>query len=375
VLAVETRWPVGYLMKASPGTRPWPRVQRAVDGLVKTVEAIPGVQAAGLITEIPLTSDPYSGTMWRADAPGSSETQPPVDARDRWRADLSIVTPGYFPAMNLTFLRGRNFNDEDRYTDDELNQAGPSLSGVAVVNSAFVARYFPGVDPLGRVIVLGDAASFGAARTIVGVVTDVRQRSVSDAPRPTIFVPHAQNPDIIRPSLVVRASLPFATVAPVIRERLHAFDPQLVVLNVRPMDAVISGALSRPRFNLLLIGAFAALGLTSAAVGLYGVVACVTTQRTREVGIRIALGARHGDVLRLLIADGMRPVIAGAMVGAFVDIMATRVLRSMLYGVTPLDPISLAVAAAALAIVALLACYFPAQRALGVDPLVALRDE
>lgn len=377
VLAVETRWPVGYLMRAAPGARPWPRVQRALDGLIKTVQTIPGVQAAGLITEIPLTSDPYSGTMWRADAPGSSLTQPPIDSRDRWRADLSVVTPGYFPAMNLTFLRGRNFIDQDRYTDDELNHAGPRLpGGVAVVNSTFAARYFPGLDPVDRVIVLAnDAGSFGAGRTIVGVVADARQRSVSDAPRPTIFIPHAQSPDIIRPSLVVRASLPFATIAPTIRERLHAFDPQLVVLDVRPMEAVISGALSRPRFNLLLISAFAMLGLALAAIGLYGVVAFVMTQRTREVGIRVALGARPADVLRLLILEGMRPVVAGVLVGVLMDIGATRVLRSMLFGVTPLDPVSLAGAAAMLAAIALLACYLPAQRALRIDPLAALREE
>jgi predicted permease len=377
VLAVETRWPVGYLLKAAPGARPWPRVQRAVDGLIKAVETIPGVQAAGLITEIPLTSDPYSGTVWRADAPGSSLTQPPVDARDRWRADLLTVTSGYFPAMNLTFLRGRNFTDQDRYTDDELNRAGPSLSGgVAVVNSAFASRYFPGGDPIGGVVVLGDdAGSFGAARTIVGVVTDARQRSVSDPPRPTIFVPHAQSPSIIRPSLVVLAAVPLATIAPTIRERLHAFDPQLVVLAVRPMDAVISGALSRPRFNLLLIGAFATLGLVLAAVGLYGVVAFVMTQRTREVGIRMALGARPADVVQLLILEGMRPVIAGVVVGVLLDIIATRVIGSMLFGVTPLDPVSLAGAASVLAGVALLACYLPAHRALRIDPLAALREE
>jgi putative ABC transport system permease protein len=375
VVVVEARWPVGYLLKAAPGTRPWPRVRRAVDGLIQTVGAIPGVQAAGLITQIPLTSDPYSGTVWRQDAPGSTATRPPIDARDRWSADLSVVTPGYFPAMNLTFRRGRNFNDQDRYTDDELSHPSPSLSGVAVVNSAFASRYFPGVDPVGRVILLGEAGSFGAARTIVGVVTDARQRSVADAPRPTIFVPHAQNPDIIRPSLAIRASLPFATVASAIRDQLHTFDPQLVILDVRPMDAVIAGALSRPRFNLLLIGAFAALALGLAAVGIYGVVAVVMTQRTREVGIRVALGARPGDVVALLIADGMRPVIAGVLMGVLMDIAATRVLRSMLFGVTPLDPVSIAGAAAALGAIALLACYFPARHALRIDPLAALREE
>ncbi|HEY3886391.1 MAG TPA: FtsX-like permease family protein, partial [Vicinamibacterales bacterium] len=374
-LAVETRWPVGYLLQAAPGAKPWPRVQRAVDGLVKAIEAVPGVEDVGLITEIPLTSDPVAGAVWRADAAGASRSQPPVDPRDRWRTDFSIITPGYFPAMNLALLRGRNFTDADRYTDDELNHAGPSLSGVAIINSAFASRYFGAADPVGRVIVLGGADAFGAERTIVGVVADARQRSVAEMPRPAIFVPHAQFPDIIRPSFVVRTSLPFAAVAPVIRDRLRAFDPQLVVLGIRPMSDIIAGALSRPRFNLVLIGVFAALGLALAAIGLYGVVSFMTTERTREIGIRVALGARATDVLRLLVADGMRPVLAGIAVGLVADVGATRVLRSLLFGVTPLDPVSLAGGPIALAVVAALACYLPARRALRLDPLTALREQ
>ncbi|MGH9411045.1 MAG: ABC transporter permease [Vicinamibacterales bacterium] len=374
-LAVEARWPVGYLLQSAPGTKPWPRVQRATDGMVKAVEATPGVEAAGLVTDVPLGSDPAAGTVWRLDAPGASATTPPVDTRERWHADLNVVTPGYFRAMDLTFLRGRNFTNADRYTDDELQHAGPLLSGVAIVNSVFAAKYFPGAPAVGHVIASADASSFGATRTIVGVVTDIRQRSVAEAPRPMFFIPGAQEPDIIRPSFVVRTSLPFAAVAPVIRDRLREFDPQLVVLDIRPMNDIIAGALSRPRFNLLLIGVFAALGLALAAIGLYGVVSFVTTQRTREIGIRVALGARAADVLRLLVADGMRPVLAGVLVGLVADVGATRLLGSMLYGVTPLDPLSVAGAAAALAIVAVIACYLPARRALRVDPVRALADQ
>jgi putative ABC transport system permease protein len=375
VLAVETRWPVRHLLQAAPRARPWPRVRVAVDGLVKTVEAVPGVQAAGLITDIPLTSDPYSGFLWRADAPGASASQPPHEARDRWRADLTVVTPGYFPAMSLAVLRGRNFNDGDRYTDDELNHAGPALSGVAIVNSTFASRYFGGDDPVGHDIVLGDASSFGSIRTIIGVVTDVRQRAVAEPPRPTVFVPHGQHPDVIRPALVVRTSLPPAAVVPIMRQRLAAFDPQLVVLAIRPMDEVIAGALSRPRFNVLLIGTFAALGLALAAIGIYGVVAFVMTQRTREIGIRIALGARRGDVLRLLIVDGMGAVVAGGIAGTAAAVASTRLVRSMLFGVTPLDPLSLAGAPLALVLIAVLACYLPSRRATRIDPLAALREE
>lgn len=374
VLAVETRWPVGYLLQG-PGTHPWPRARRAVDGLVNAAAGVPGVDAAGLITEIPLTGDPASGAVWRADAPGASSTHPPVDPRDRWRTDLTIVTPGYFRAMGLPVLRGRNFDDADRYTDDELNHAGPQLAGVAIVNDSFASKYFSGVDPVGRVIVSGDAQAFGAVRTIVGVVADARQRSVTEAPRPTVFVPHDQFPGMIRPSLVVRTSLPFTAVTPVIRERLRAFDPQLVVLGIRPMDDVIAGALSRPRFNVVLIGSFAMLGLALAAIGIYGVVAFLMARRSREIGIRIALGARSGDILSLVIGDGMQPVIVGALSGLLADVAATRLLRSMLFGVTPLDPLSIVAAAVTLVLIALLACYLPARRALRIDPVVALTDQ
>jgi predicted permease len=374
-LAVETRWPVGYLMRASPGTRPWPLVQRAVDGLIGTVEGVPGVIAAGLITEIPLTSDPYGGTMWRADAPGATTERPPDDPRYRWRADLSIVTPGYFPAMSIAFLRGRNFEATDRYSDEQLAHPGGAQTGSVIVNSSFASMYFPGVDPVGRSIVLADDQEFGPTRTIVGVVSDARQRSVWEAPRPTVFIPHAQHPDMIRPSLVVRTSLPVASVAPLIRERLTAFDPQLVVLGIRPMADIVSGALTRPRFNLLLVGSFAVLGLVLAAVGIYGVVAFLVTQRTREIGIRMALGARAADVLRLVLAEGMTPVAIGAAAGLLAAIAVTRTLRSMLFGISPLDAVSFTAAPALLALVALAACYVPASRATRVDPLVALRDE
>jgi len=374
-LAVETRWPVGYLMRASPGARPWPRVQHAVDGLIATVENVPGVVAAGLITEIPLTSDPYGGTVWRATAPGASAEQPPSDPRDRWRADLSVVTPGYFPAMGIAFLRGRNFDTTDRYSDEQLAQPGGAKAGSVIINSAFASRYFPGVDPVGQAIVLADDQEFGPRRTIVGVVSDARQRSVWEAPHPTVFVPHAQHPDMIRPSLAVRTAVPFGSVAALIRERLTAFDPQLVVLGIRPMTDVVSGALARPRFNLLLFGSFAALGLVLAAVGIYGVVAFLVTQRTREIGIRMALGARSADVLGLVLGEAMMPVAVGAIAGVFAAVVATRGLRSMLFGVTPLDSVSFVAAPALLAVVALAACYLPARRATRVDPLISLRDD
>ena len=375
VMEVEARWPLGHILQASPGTRPWPRVQRAIDDMVAAVGSVPGVEAAGLVSDVPLAGDPFSGTVWRADARGASGLAPPTDERDRLKADLSMVTAGYFTALNIPVLRGRNFTPADRLSDAQLNDSKLPRSGVVIINAALALRGFAGEDPIGRTLVLPDDETFGASRTIVGVVADSRGRAVAEAPRPAAFIPLAQHPDLIRPSIVVRSSLPFEAIAAAVRARLAAYDPRLLVLRMRPMDAVVSGALSRPRFNLLLLSSFAAVALLLAAIGIYGVLAYLVTQRTREIGIRIAVGARRSDVLRLVMREGMLPIAVGACLGVAGSLLAARALRTMLFGVTPLDSVSLAAAPALLAMVALLACYLPARRAARVDPLVALREE
>ena len=372
---VSARWPLGRMAPTTPGQRPWPRLQRAVDGLVAAVATTPGVDAVGLISNVPLTGAPYSGTVWRSDAPGAAGLTPPTDSRDRWKADLNIITPGYFGALRVPFLRGRNFDDSDRLTEAQLNATSVPSGGAAVVNAAFASRYFGGQDPVGRTLVIYDDQTFGWSRTIVGVVADVRGTAVEQAAAPVVFIPHAQHPDVFLPSLLVRSSLPPSSITAVLRERIAAYDPQLLVQRIRPMDDVVSGALSRPRFNLLLVGSFALLGLILAAVGIYGVVSFLVTQRTREIGIRVALGARGGDVVGMVLREGMLPVAVGGVAGIAVALAATRAIRTLLFGVTPLDAVSLGAAPAILAAVALIACYIPARRATRVDPLVALREE
>ena len=376
VLSVESRWPLGRMVTTSPpGSRPWPKLQRAVDGLVAAVASVPGVEAAGLISDVPLTGDPFSGSVWRADAPGADGLKAPSDPRDRWHADLSVVTSGYFPAMDIPLLRGRNFSTVDRLSDDELNAHEASMHGVVIVNNAFASRYFPGEDPIGRALVIYDDQAFGWLRTIVGVVGDVRGRAVAEAPRPAVYVPHPQHPDVFRPTLAVRSSLPPDAIAAAIRQRITEVDPLLLVQRIRPMDDVVSSALSRPRFNLLLLSSFALIALALSAVGIYGVLAYLVAQRTREIGIRMALGARARDVVSLVLKEGMAPVLVGGAAGLVASLLATQLLRTLLFGVTPLDPVSLVAAPAILATVALVACYVPARRAAAVDPLVALRDE
>ncbi len=374
VLMVEMRWPTGRFATAS--RRPWFLLQQGVDGLVAAIRSLPGVEAAGMMTNPPLTGDAFTSSMWPVDAPGASGTRPPASARDQWKAQLSIVTPEYFAAMNIPLMRGRHFTDADRFTEQELtNPDVARAQGVAIINHAMVARYFGGQDPIGRGLVLFDDLTYASSRVIVGVVADVRGHAVAAQAEPAIFLPHAQHPGVFRPSLVVRSALPPESLAAAIHGRLRTYDPQLLVLRTRTMHDVVSGSLSGPRFNLLLLASFAGVALGLAAIGIYGVVAFLVTQRTREIGIRMALGARAADVVRLVLREGMAPVVFGGIAGMFAALVASRAIRTMLFGITPLDPVSFAVAPAVLAAVALLACYLPTRRATRVDPLVALRDE
>ena len=222
---------------------------------------------------------------------------------------------------------------------------------------------------------LFDDQAFGGTRRVVGIIADTRGRAVAEAGRPAIYLPHAQSPQVFRPTIAVRSSLPPDAIAGAVRERLRQFDPQLLVLRTTPMDDVVSGALSRPRFNLLLVASFAVVALGLAAIGIYGVVALLVARRTREIGIRVALGARRADILRVVVLEGMSPVLVGAAAGVAGSLAATRAISSMLFGVSRLDPVSFAVAPVMLAAVALLACYLPARAALRIDPLAALREE
>lgn len=347
--------------------RPWFRLAEHYEALLDEVRAIPGVEGAGLITGLPLTGEGGAGHFSMREG-GSPATQ--------WSVDVSIISPDYLAAMGIPLVRGRGFHSSDRFTEPQLSDpAAPRPHGVAIINEAMAARFWPGRDPLGESIALFDDQTFASSRTIVGIVGSVRAAALQDAPAPAVFLPLAQHPATFRPSLTARTRVPPASLARTLRDRLRAFDSQMLVSNLQPLEHLVADAAAAPRFNLLLVGSFAALSLVLAAVGIYGVVAYLVTQRTREIGIRIALGALGRDVVRLVLGDGLRPVVAGLAAGAIAAAAVVRLMRGLLFEIAPWDPISFIIAPSVLLAVAAAAALLPARRATQVDPLLALRED
>jgi putative ABC transport system permease protein len=332
--------------------------------LLERVGALPGVESASAINHLPLAGDTWTLGLTidgrPQPAPGTAPT-----------AIYRVVHHNYFQTMRMTVLRGRGFTDRDVL----------GAPGVVVVNEAFVRRHFPDEEPIGkRVRLAGGPAS---PHEIVGVVKDAKQDDWAAEPRREAFFPLLQSqPYLQNPSpwynyitLVVRtASDPLGLVSAVQNE-VWAIDRNLPVSQVQSMEQVVAAAVGRPRFNTLLLGLFAAVALALASVGIYGVMSYAVAQRTHELGIRMALGARGSDVLRLVVGQGLRLVLVGVGAGLVAAFGLTRLMASLLYGVSAHDPATFAAIALLLTAVALVACYLPARRATKVDPMVALRYE
>jgi putative ABC transport system permease protein len=262
----------------------------------------------------------------------------------------------------------------------ELTPADNTASApVVVIDQTMARKFWPGQDPLGQRVwigkPMGPSMSEPAPREIVGIVADIRESALADAPGQTMFIPYAQTKWNDSESFLVRVrAVPLMSV-PAIREALHQVDPTEPLTQIETMDQVVSGSLKDWRFHAVLLGIFAALALVIAAIGVYGVISYSIAQRTHEIGIRLALGAQRRDVLRLVVSQGARLALAGIAVGVLAAIGLTRLMASLLYGVTPTDPVTFIAVAVLLLIVALVACYIPARRAMRVDPMVALRYE
>jgi putative ABC transport system permease protein len=336
-------------------------VQRVIDRL----EAIPGVEHGGAVFYLPLGSGDINGDITMEGDPQSPPGQEKM-------AGYRLMGGDYLNAAGLSLLRGRALTRDDR--------AGSTP--VAVVNQTFVRRYLGGRDPIGARVTFGTPDSAAVWREIVGIVGDVRHRGLSTDPGPEIYVPILQlAPDfwsIFTPtplSFLVRSSLPFASLAPEIRRAVREVDPEQPVAQLREGESLLTDATARQRFSMVLLALFGALALTLAAIGVYGVMAYGVSQRTRELGIRLALGARPGSVRMLVLGQGLGMALIGIGLGLLGAVALGRLLTSLLYGVGPADPRVLATGALVLGTVSLLASLVPAIRATRVDPINALRSE
>jgi putative ABC transport system permease protein len=325
--------------------------------LIERVERLPGVRAAGMVFPLPLGGDNLNT--------GFEIEGQPVERAKRPRTELRFATDGYFRTMRIRLVSGRDFTKRD-------DLQSPS---VIIINEALARHHFPGENPIGKRIRPGiSIEDEPPMREIIGVVSDVQGRSLSEEEPPAIYLPHSQF-QFVSLTMTIRAETdPLNLIGPV-RNEVSALDKDLAITDVKMLDQYLIDSVAQPKFNTLLLSIFACVALALTAVGLYGVMAYSAAQRTREIGIRVALGAQAGDVLRLVIGHGMKLALIGLALGLVAAVTLTRLMERLLFDVSPTDPLTFVVVTLLLTIIALLACWLPAQRAASVDPMVALRCE
>jgi predicted permease len=324
--------------------------------LMGRVESIPGVQSASAINHLPLGGDIWNlgFTIEGRPAPQPGESQSAV---------YRIVRPRYFQTMGVTLIKGRDFTERD-------NDAAP---GVVIINEAFARRYFQGEEPLGkRINVSNDSRN---PREIVGVIMDAKQSDLTLAPRPETYLPHMQAASPRSLTLVIRSSSDMGALAQAVQQEVWTIDKNLPVSEIRTMEDVVAESIGQQRFNMILLSLFACVALVLAAVGVYGVMSYSVTQRTHEIGIRMALGASARDVLRMVVKQGMTLALLGVGLGLIGAFALTRLMSGLLFDISPTDSLTFTVIPIVLTGVALVACYIPARRATRVDPMIVLRYE
>ena len=324
--------------------------------LLTLLHALPGLQDSALAAPLPMDRQGQAAFVF------SIVGNPPLPPGKSTTADYTTASPGYFHVMRIPLLRGRLFSERD----------SPSDPNVAIISETLARRYFPNQDPIGRQMRFGFPPDGNVPREIVGVVGDVRDVALSQKPGPMMYVPFAQAP-LYGGEVVVRSSLPVSSVAAAIRQAVHSIDRDLPVTDVEPVPEAIGQSISRERFRTVLLGSFSAIALVLAAIGIFGVISFSAAQRTHEIGIRTALGAQRRDVLRLILGQGAKLALLGLGIGVVLAILLTRLIASMLYGVSATDPLTFGAVAIILLGVAMIACYIPARRAMRVDPMVTLR--
>jgi len=328
------------------------------DRALARLRELPGVSAAGATNMIPLDGN---GTDRLIDVEGYV----PRDAADKPDAQNRQATPGWFAAMGIPLMRGRIIEP----TDDDRSPR------VVVVNETFAKQFFPDGEAIGKRIRLGKLTNEFPWATIVGIVGDVRGFALDEPPLPTMYWPVAQIRATPALAIVVRTQGDPAALSSAVRGALAEIDATQPIYDMQTLDQLIAKSLGQRRFTLTLMLLFGVIALVLSAVGIYGVMAFAVSQRTQEIGIRMALGASALDVLKLVLRNGMFLAVIGAVIGLAGAFAITRFMSSLLFGVSPTDVVTFGLVTAGLLLVALVACYLPARRATKVDPLIALRYE
>jgi putative ABC transport system permease protein len=318
------------------------------------IQSAPGATNAGFVSELPLSGE-GNDTFF------TIVERPPANPDDNEDADFRVVAGDYFGAMRIPLLAGRSFESQDA---SEAPQ-------VLVVNEPFVKKFFPDGSAIGKHVKLFEGTSKFATREIIGIVGGNKHFALQESLRPQMFIPGSHT----RMSIVVRGAGDPAVLTATVREALHQIDPDEATSTFRTMTDVVSGSAANDRFNTLLLGAFGAIALLLTAAGVFGVLSYLVTQRRREIGLRMALGAQQADVLRVIVGHGLRLMLVGVGIGVAGALIVTRWMSGVLFGVKPTDPFTFAVVALVLGTIAFLAAYIPARRAMRVDPMVALRYE
>lgn len=322
------------------------------------INSIQGVKAAGLVFALPLSGHGASRTF-------TIEGQPPPTPTQEPRAGFNAISPTYLRAMGIPLLKGETFTQQDL-----LNNS----NGKVIINSTLAQRYWPNEEPLGRRLKIGGAQSKNPWLTVIGVAGDVKHIGLDSDVKSEIYVPITQAPAPLVALVVRTASDPTKLVADV-RNQIQSIDKDQPIGNIKTMNQVLAEAVAQPRLYTILIGIFAGLALLLAVLGIYSMMAYSVVQRTQEIGIRMALGAQPRDILRLVLSEGMRLTLIGVAIGLVGSFVVTRLISSLLFGVSATDPVTFIAVTSLSIVIALIASYVPARRATKVDPMIALRYE
>jgi predicted permease len=352
-------------MVVAEDRRPWYARVEWSDRLINQLERTPGIERAAITTQLPLTPEAASSTIARGRAK-------PAPQDPRWPAVVHQVTDGYFDLMAIQPVLGRLFDATDRFTSDQINRYQQPDHGVVVITEQTARTMWPGQRAVGQVLQLDRG---GIWRGVVGVVGDIQFYAVGETPVLHVFVPWTQDSAWFRPYLFVRTAGAPAPMISSVREAVGRVTPKAEINEVVQLDDLVAFATAQPRFSSRLVATFGLLALGLAAVGIYGTLSYLVNARTREIGIRLALGAPRGRVLSNVIWRGMIPALGGGFVGVFLAVAFARTFGSLFFGVEPVDLSSFLGGSAALVVVAALAVWGPAVKAARVDPVRALRTE